>query len=81
MKYCPRCGLIVDERFRYCEDCGYDWADPEPTFLERISYRWNRHYARETKLVLMFLAAVVLLPIVGCVALRLAVLLLVGPAK
>jgi hypothetical protein len=39
MKHCPRCGLIVDERFRFCDTCGYDWADPAPlvTFRQR---RW-----------------------------------------
>ncbi|GMU80374.1 MAG: hypothetical protein IT450_17230 [Phycisphaerales bacterium] len=30
VKTCPECGLLIDERFRFCE-CGYDWLDePHP---------------------------------------------------
>ena len=38
MKDCPNCGLIVDERHRYCASCGFDWAIDrvDPKFASRI---------------------------------------------
>lgn len=38
-KQCPQCRLIVDERFRYCDSCGYDWADPPPSWWESVQFR------------------------------------------
>lgn len=70
MKRCPQCGLLVDERHRYC-GCGYDWADPEPTTWERARYRL-RHRPRRWVTALPCAAAIVLLLVltpIGCVVL------------
>jgi hypothetical protein len=58
VKTCPRCGVFVDERFRYCEDCGYDWAEPEPPWRVKLKHRWRR--ARELKLLVALLLAIFL---------------------
>ncbi len=78
MKRCPICGLLVDERFRYC-DCGYDWAIPEEKYRRTPAGRkqrieiWRRIFRPPLNLLLAF----VLLPAALALVLVLAGLIMV----
>ena len=40
-KECPHCGVLIDERFRYCE-CGFDWDYGRRTAECDDRARWKR---------------------------------------
>lgn len=64
MKLCPRCHVYVDERFRRCDDCGYDWANDPPSARESAGIRFGRFLDRNASNVLF--ATLFLLFIFSC---------------